>query len=206
MLDPALLRAGRLERHLYIPPPNADERYEILQVYAQSTLHLFAQDINLREVASSMRFFVGADIEAFVQQVKIAALDTFEEEENTDNPYPLIQITRDHVNSVLLNMRGTLENQMLEKYEQGSWRLLHSTAEQDTLHYAAKLIQALDEYALRSLNIHAEQNVQLRALSERLREEVFWREKDFSILLDLISKTEDFLGKIDKKKVTFTVK
>jgi hypothetical protein len=45
-----------------------------------------------------------------------------------------------------------------------------------------------------------------QSLCERLREEVFWGEKDFDTLLDLIAKTEDLFGKIDKKKVTFTVK
>jgi transitional endoplasmic reticulum ATPase len=113
MLDPALLRTGRLERHLYVPPPNAKERYEILRLYTQSTEHLFTEDVDLREIAESMRFFVGADIEAFVQQVKIAGLDMIEINENADDSFPLIQITRAHIDSVLLHMRGTLENQML---------------------------------------------------------------------------------------------
>jgi len=190
MLDPALLRTGRLERHLYVPPPNASERYEILKVYTQSTEHLFAEDIDLREIAESMRFFVGADIEAFVQQVKIAALDMPEASENVDDS-PLIQITRAHIDYVLSHMRGTLENKMLEKYEQGSWKLLYSATDQDTLNYAAKLVRSLDEYVLRSwYGTDGEQSVELRSLCERLREEIFWREKNFSIILELISEVE----------------
>jgi len=200
MLDPALLRTGRLERHLYVPPPGAEERYEILKVYTQGTEHLFAEGIDFRELATSMRFFVGADIEAFVQQVKIAALDIPETNEQVDDSYPVIQITRAHIDYVLSHMRGTLENQILERYEQGSWKLLYSATDQDTLNYAARLVRTLDEYALRSwYGTHGEQSAELRSLCERLREEIYWREKNFNAILDLIAEAEKILGEIAKK-------
>ena len=199
MLDPALLRTGRLERHLYVSPPNAKERYEILKVYTQGIEHLFTEDIDLKEIAISMRFFVGADIESFVQQVKIAALDIVEISESDDDSLPLIQINRAHIDSVLSSMRGTLENQMLERYEQGGWKLLYSATDQDTLHYAAKLVKTLDEYILRSWHgAHGEQSGALRSLCDRLREEIFWREKNFNVILDLVDGAEKIIREFEK--------
>jgi hypothetical protein len=209
MLDAALLRAGRLERHLYVHPPSADERYEILKVYTNDISHFFSKDVDLQAVTTSMRFFVCADIEAFVQQLKITALDAFDalgtfDTENipgVQDSKPSIQITRQHIDSVLSNMRGTLENPMIEQYEQGCWRLLYSAAEQDLLFYAAKLVREFDTYMVKcaSDGYDKGQLQRFSDLREQLREEVFWRGKDFTVIRGLIAQAEEILRQVPSK-------
>lgn len=62
-LDPALLRSGRFDKLIYIPPPNTDERKEILKI------HLIgkpSENLNLDALAIRTNHFTGADIELLV--------------------------------------------------------------------------------------------------------------------------------------------
>jgi hypothetical protein len=63
-----------------------------------------------------------------------------------------------------------------------------------------KLVRALDKYALRSWHdVDEKQSTELRNLCERLREEIFWREKNFSVILDLVDEAEKIFAEIKKK-------
>jgi transitional endoplasmic reticulum ATPase len=72
LVDPALLRPGRLERLVYVPPPDAAARVEILRAAARSVP--LADDVDLTSLASSLDRFSAADCAALVRESALAAM------------------------------------------------------------------------------------------------------------------------------------
>jgi len=72
LIDPALLRPGRLERLVYVPPPDADARTEILR--AASTNTPLAPDVDLTELAKSLDGYSAADCAALVREAALTAM------------------------------------------------------------------------------------------------------------------------------------
>ncbi len=72
MIDPALLRPGRFDRVVYIPPPDEKSRKLIFEVHTRNMP--LAEDINLDRLAKETEFYVGADIEAICREAGMMAL------------------------------------------------------------------------------------------------------------------------------------
>lgn len=62
-LDPAIRRAGRLEREIEVGVPNAEERTQILQVHLGKVRHILSEE-EQRELARKCHGYVGADLRA----------------------------------------------------------------------------------------------------------------------------------------------
>ena len=62
ILDPAVIRPGRLDRLLYIPVPNKEARLEILKIHSKNMS--FDKKINIELLISRMEGFSGAEIKA----------------------------------------------------------------------------------------------------------------------------------------------
>jgi transitional endoplasmic reticulum ATPase len=75
VLDPALRRPGRFDREIEIGVPNAQARWQILQIHTRAMP--LAADVNLQEIAEHSHGFVGADLEALGQEVGMIALRRF---------------------------------------------------------------------------------------------------------------------------------
>jgi cell division protease FtsH len=72
ILDPALLRPGRFDRHVEIPLPNQKERAAILAVHAKGKS--LAGDVDLDVVARGTPGFSGADLANLVNEAAIFAV------------------------------------------------------------------------------------------------------------------------------------
>ncbi|MFB6395272.1 AAA family ATPase [Polymorphospora lycopeni] len=72
LIDPALLRPGRLERLVYVPPPDADARAEILRASARTVP--LADDVDLAELGTELDGFSAADCAALVREAALAAM------------------------------------------------------------------------------------------------------------------------------------
>ncbi|MHA1596851.1 MAG: AAA family ATPase, partial [Candidatus Asgardarchaeia archaeon] len=82
ILDPALLRPGRFDRLIYVPPPDRKARYEILSIYA-SKMPL-ADDVDLEELAIKTEGYAGSDIATLCREAAMLAL---RENPNADKVY-----------------------------------------------------------------------------------------------------------------------
>ncbi|MFM7508272.1 MAG: ATP-dependent zinc metalloprotease FtsH [Actinomycetota bacterium] len=71
VLDPALLRPGRFDRHVHVDPPDRAGRLAVLTVHARSTP--LAADVDLEAVARRTPGMTGADLAAVVNEAAIAA-------------------------------------------------------------------------------------------------------------------------------------
>ncbi|MEM3998250.1 MAG: CDC48 family AAA ATPase, partial [Ignisphaera sp.] len=72
LLDPALLRPGRFDRIIYVPPPDLRARYEILKIHTRKIP--LAEDVDLIELAKKTEGYSGADLEALVREAVMLAL------------------------------------------------------------------------------------------------------------------------------------
>ena len=71
VLDPALTRPGRFDRHINVPSPDMKGREEILKVHAKKVK--MAKEVNLAVVAKSTPGFVGADLANVINEAAILA-------------------------------------------------------------------------------------------------------------------------------------
>jgi cell division protease FtsH len=71
ILDPALLRAGRFDRHVVLDRPDVKGREAILRVHAKNVK--LAAEVNLGEIAQRTPGFVGADLANIVNEAALLA-------------------------------------------------------------------------------------------------------------------------------------
>lgn len=80
IIDPAILRPGRLDKTLYVGlPPAADRHAILLTVTKGGTRPLLEQDVSLEDIAFDERCdcFTGADLTALVREASVNALSSF---------------------------------------------------------------------------------------------------------------------------------
>ena len=66
IIDPALLRPGRFDRLLYVPPPDRDSRVQIIKIHTKKKP--LADDIDIEELANHTDGYTGADIASLMSQ------------------------------------------------------------------------------------------------------------------------------------------
>ena len=64
ILDPALLRPGRIDRKIEFPPPNEEARLDILKIHSRK-MNL-TRGINLRKIAELMPGASGAEVKVYI--------------------------------------------------------------------------------------------------------------------------------------------
>ncbi|XP_068790928.1 peroxisomal ATPase PEX1 isoform X5 [Struthio camelus] len=72
LIDPALLRPGRLDKCLYCPPPDQTSRYEILKALSHSLS--LANDVDFQYLAAKTEYFTGADLKALLYNAQLEAI------------------------------------------------------------------------------------------------------------------------------------
>ncbi len=106
LIDPALLRPGRFDELIYVAPPEAAGRKQILSIHT-STMPL-AKDIDLESLAQRTERFTGADLEDLVRRAGMTAL-----RRGLDAP----EVTSADFESALAETRASVTPEMLEEYE-----------------------------------------------------------------------------------------
>jgi len=77
MIDDAVMRPGRMDRIIYVPPPDAEGRKGIFEVYLRDYGNLLSKDVSIDELVEKTEGFVGADIEFVVKDAKLQAMREF---------------------------------------------------------------------------------------------------------------------------------
>jgi transitional endoplasmic reticulum ATPase len=72
LVDPALLRPGRMGRLVFVPPPDASARAAILRVAAKNTP--LGEGVDLDAIARDTDGYSGADLAALVREAALAAM------------------------------------------------------------------------------------------------------------------------------------
>lgn len=71
ILDPALLRPGRFDRQVVVPPPDVKGREEILKLYAKK--FKIDESVDFKTLAKGTPGFTGADLENMINEAAIIA-------------------------------------------------------------------------------------------------------------------------------------
>ena len=72
LIDPALLRPGRLERLIYVPPPDGDARTAILKASSRSVP--LDETVDLSTLGTELEGFSAADCAALIRESALAAM------------------------------------------------------------------------------------------------------------------------------------
>lgn len=71
VLDPALLRPGRFDRQVVVPPPDVKGRLEILKVHTRNIP--LDENVNLEQIARGTPGFTGADLANLINEAALLA-------------------------------------------------------------------------------------------------------------------------------------
>jgi len=119
MVDPALLRPGRIERHIYIPPPDKEGRKEIFRIHLKGKP--LADDVNIEWLADKTEGYSGADIEAVCREAGMLAIreaiNPGMSREEAKKVAEKIKITRKHFEEALKKVRPSLTKEDIERYK-----------------------------------------------------------------------------------------
>ncbi|KFM56682.1 VCP-like ATPase, partial [Stegodyphus mimosarum] len=105
LIDDALLRPGRFDVILFVPPPDTEEREEILQTVTEGVP---MKDINLKTIAQKTEYFSGADLKNLYQKAALNAL-----RQDISAKF----ITEKNFVEVLRSMQPSITRQQIEMYE-----------------------------------------------------------------------------------------
>ncbi|MEM4928707.1 MAG: CDC48 family AAA ATPase [Acidilobaceae archaeon] len=105
ILDPALLRPGRFEKIVFVPPPDGRGRLEILSIHTRTVS--LAPDVDLAEIAKVTEGYSGADLAALVREASLLAL-----KENMERPI----VRKKHFEIALEKVKPSITKQMMEFY------------------------------------------------------------------------------------------
>jgi transitional endoplasmic reticulum ATPase len=114
MLDPALLRPGRFDRLIYVPPPDYEARLEIFKVHTRNMP--LAEDVDLQQLARMTEGYSGSDIEAVCREAGMLAL-----RENINAE----KVEMRHFVEALKKVYPSITEDMVKSYRAWAERLRH---------------------------------------------------------------------------------
>lgn len=108
LLDPALIRAGRLSETLYVGLPDLEARRDILKMQTPVTL---SDDVDVMAFAEMAEGFTGAEIVKICEQASYMA---FEEQIQSKEKQ---RISQKHLSTALAKVKRSVTPEMVRKYE-----------------------------------------------------------------------------------------
>ncbi|TDA26960.1 MAG: AAA family ATPase [Archaeoglobi archaeon] len=119
LIDPALLRPGRIERHIYIPPPDKEARKEIFKIHLRGKP--LAEDVKIEELAERTDGYTGADIEALCREAGMLAIreavSKAKDEKEIKEIAKNIKIEKRHFEEAFKKVKPSLTREDLRRYE-----------------------------------------------------------------------------------------
>ena len=119
MIDTALLRPGRLDRLLYIAPPDEKSRAEIFKIHTKGKP--LDTDINFEELAKRTQNYVGADIEAISREAAMLAIREYitpgMSPEEARKDASSIKIKMKHFEAALKKVKPTTSRDVMKSYD-----------------------------------------------------------------------------------------
>jgi len=106
IIDPAVLRPGRMDRIIYVPPPDEEARFQILKIHTRNMP--LAEDVDLKEIAKKTEGYSGADLETVCRE---AAMNALRKDINAKH------VTKEDFEEALKKVGPSLTPEMIRWYE-----------------------------------------------------------------------------------------
>ena len=119
LIDSALLRPGRLDRHVHVPVPDEEARRKILEVHTRNKP--LADDVDLDAIARKAEGYVGADIEAVAREASMNASREFigsVSKEEIGESVANVRVTMAHFEDALGEVNPSVTPETRERYEE----------------------------------------------------------------------------------------
>jgi transitional endoplasmic reticulum ATPase len=119
LIDSALLRPGRLDRHVHVPVPDEEGRRAIFQVHTRDKP--LADDVDLDSLARRTEGYVGADLEAVAREAALAASREFITEidpENVASGVSNVRIGTEHFEQAMGEVTPSVTDETRERYDE----------------------------------------------------------------------------------------
>ncbi|MGC2599684.1 MAG: CDC48 family AAA ATPase [Nitrososphaeraceae archaeon] len=118
IVDPALLRPGRFDRLLYVPPPDKESRIQILKIHTKNKP--LADDVKLDQIAQHTETYTGADIASLSSAAVMLAVrehvSKYPNPEEADKHAQELKIHMNHFEEAMKKIRP-LSAQELDIYK-----------------------------------------------------------------------------------------
>ena len=118
IIDPALLRPGRFDRLLYVPPPDKDSRLQIIKIHTKKKP--LAENISMDQLASETEGYTGADIASLSSAAVMLALrehvSRYDDPKQADSHIRELKIHMRHFEEAMKKIRP-LSTQELDMYK-----------------------------------------------------------------------------------------
>ncbi|NXA90986.1 NVL protein, partial [Melanocharis versteri] len=121
IIDPAILRPGRLDKTLYVGLPPPEDRLAILKTITKDgTRPPLNSDVSLKEIAYSQHCdcYTGADLSALVREASICALRQEMALQNTQSKKGEIKISRKHFEEAFRKVKSSVSKKDQLMYEE----------------------------------------------------------------------------------------
>ncbi len=119
MIDTAMLRPGRIDRLIMVPPPDEKARLEIFKVHTKNMP--LSKEVDLKKLAKETENYSGADIENICREAAMLAL-----RENMKSE----EVTLDNFNKALKNASPSIDEQEIKMYKTFVKRVKESPKEE----------------------------------------------------------------------------
>jgi transitional endoplasmic reticulum ATPase len=118
IIDPALLRPGRFDRLLYVPPPDMNSRLQIIKIHTKKKP--LAENISVEQLAGETEGYTGADIASLASAAVMLALrehvSRYEDPQQADSHVQELKIQMKHFEEAMKKIRP-LSTQELDMYK-----------------------------------------------------------------------------------------
>ncbi len=122
IIDSALLRPGRFDRLLFVPPPDLEARRQIVRIHTRKTP--LAEDVNLDEIARRTDGYTGADIASVANTAVMLALrehiSKAKDPEDAKKRAKSLRVGKRHFDEALQKIKpmSSAELKMYERFSQ----------------------------------------------------------------------------------------
>ncbi len=108
LIDPALLRPGRIDKLIMVPAPDEEAREAILKVHTKNVK--LDKSVSIKELAKKTKGFSGADLGGMVREAALLVLS-----ENEMKPG---NISMKHFEEILRKMKPTIDDTSEKAYSE----------------------------------------------------------------------------------------
>lgn len=120
MVDPAVLRPGRLDKLVYVGLPKPEDRVDILRAITKNgTKPRLNDDINLEEIGMNEKCsrYSGADLAALVREASVLALTEFVKTQSNDAENCDVYVSASHFHQAFEQIRPSVSELDHQRYE-----------------------------------------------------------------------------------------
>jgi len=107
ILDTALLRAGRFDRLLLVPPPSKQARLEILKIHTKDMP--LSKDVDIDKIAEKTKGYVGADLESICREAGLLALR---------EDMKAKEVNKKHFDEAIVKVKPSVPEELMQRYEE----------------------------------------------------------------------------------------